>query len=243
MHPDGETLTRHLQGLHHIVPRRLPGHHEAVAEAVRRLVVRGEHLDIGAEQPAEQAVAGQLHVVGQVPGPVRPVRGQVLRQRAAARHGQHVQAAADREERHPGLDHGAHQHQLEPVPAVLGQVGLVQPLLVVQRRVQVPAAGEDHSLQPGDEGTHRIGRYRRQHDGRSPGPFHCAGIADGRDHGLPEPVPPASRIKFAGDADDWATHYVLPRQSRYICPAKPKVSCNAPRSQNPTPGSIAILPD
>jgi len=38
---------------------------------------------------------------------------------------------ADGEEREAGLDGGAHQRQLETIPAVLRQVGLVQPLLVV----------------------------------------------------------------------------------------------------------------
>jgi hypothetical protein len=209
VHADAEPVPGDFHGLHRLVVWRPAGYRQAVAELVRCLVVRGGHLDLAAEQAAEHAVVGQVHIVRQVAGPVRPVRGQVLGERAAARHGQHVQPAADGEEGQAGLERGAHQQQLEPVPAVLGQVGVVQPLLLVQRGVDVPAAGEQQPVEPADEGGHRVRRHRRQQHRCSPGPLKGPGVADRGDRGLTEPVPPAGRLQLAGNAYDRAAHSVL----------------------------------
>jgi len=203
---DAEPVPGDLESLGDLAVGRPGGHGQAVAQRVRGLVVRGRDHDPGAEQAAEDAVGGQGHVVRRVARPGRAVAGEVLGQRAAAGHGQHVQSPADREERHVAVEGGAHEGQLEPVPAVLGLVGLVLPLLVVERRVDVPAAGEDQAVDALDEGGHRVGRNGRKHQGRSPGPGDRAGIADGRDHGFPDPVPPPSGVQLAGDSDDRAAH-------------------------------------
>ena len=50
------------------------------------------------------------------------------------------------QERDASLEGGPHQRQLEPVPAMLGLVGLIDRLLVVDGRVEVPAPGEDQAV-------------------------------------------------------------------------------------------------
>jgi hypothetical protein len=175
--------------------------------------------------PTKLSAPAEGHVVRRVARPIGPVAGQVLGERAAAGDGEHVQAAADREERDASLEGGPHQRQLEPVPAMLGLVGLLEPLLVVDGRVQVPPAGEDQAVQGGDEGGHRVRRHRRQDHRRSPGPVHRADVANGREHGLPDPVPPAGSVKLAGDAYDRANHPVL-----LLAAMTRKASDRAPRS-------------
>ena len=56
---DAEAVARHLKRLGDLAVGRPAGHRQPVAQLVRGLVVRGGHLDLGAEQPAEQAVTGQ----------------------------------------------------------------------------------------------------------------------------------------------------------------------------------------
>ena len=88
--------------------------------------------------------------------------------------------AADREERDAGLEGGAHQRELEPVPAAVRLVGRLKPLLVVQGGVHVPAPGEHQAVARLDVGRHGGRRHRRDDHGGAPGAFHRAGIADRR---------------------------------------------------------------
>jgi hypothetical protein len=104
--------------------------------------------------------------------------GQVLGQRAATGQVQHVHAAADRQERQVRVDDRTHDRQLEPVTPVIRRLRVLVRLLVVQRRVEVPATGEYHAVQRGDQGGHRVSGHRRQHHRRPPGPFDRARISD-----------------------------------------------------------------
>jgi cytochrome c-type biogenesis protein len=203
---DPEALSLHLKRLRHLAVRRPAGHRQPLTQVVGGLVVRGGHLDAGAEELAEQAVAAEDHVVRCVAGSAFPVAGQVLGERAAARDGEDVHAPADRQERDAGVEGGAHQRDLEAVPASVRLVGRLKPLLVIQGGVHVPAPGEQQAVARLGVGRHGGRRHRRDDHGGAPGAFHRAGIADRRDRGFPDPVAPASSVKLAGDADDRAAH-------------------------------------
>ena len=141
--------------------------------------------------------------------------GHVLGERAAAGQGEDVQAAADGEERHARVEGGAHQGELEAVPALVGLVGLLVPLLVVQDRIDVPAPGEHQAVdRTSTKAATEAGGTGGTHQRRATGAFHRPDVADRQDRCLPQPVTPAGRVKFPRNANDRAAH---PRSS---CPQR-----------------------
>jgi len=200
LHADAEGMALQFHALHHLI--RGPCHgEEPAADPVDRLMVRARHVRrAGVERTPDPARGTELHIVGRQLHRVRLVAviadafGQVLGQRAAAGQVQHVHTAADRQERQVRVDDRPHDRQLEPVTPVIRRLRLLVRLLVVQRRVEVPATGEHHAVQRGDQAGHRVSRHRRQHHRRPPGPFDRARISDRRDHSLANPVAPASRL-------------------------------------------------
>jgi hypothetical protein len=160
----------------------------------------GGHLRGGAERPAELArradlhvVDGHLHRVRLVALAAEPV-GQMLDQGAAAGHVEDVHAPADGEERQVGVDRGTSHEDLEPVPPVVGQVGMLVRGLVVKRGVDIPAARHDQGVNPGDQAGHRTGWDRRQDDRRSARALDGSRVAHRREDRFANPVAPASCV-------------------------------------------------
>jgi len=240
--------------LHHLVLG--PRHGEqAAADPVDGLVVRGGRRHGRADRQPElarradlQVVGGHLDRVRLVAGVAEPVR-QVLGEGPAAGDVEDVHAAGDREERKIDVDRGPGHGKLESVAAVVRRVGLRVGCLVIQRGIDVPAAGQQQAVKPRDQAGHRGGRNGRQHHRRPAGPLNGSRVAHRRDNRLADPVAPASGLKLAGDADDRAAHPSLlrirsqchhgpspPRQParrenilRRPDPDLPEIGCDVPR--------------
>ena len=208
---DGEPVTRQFEGLDDLVIG--PGRgDQAVTGLVDGLVVQGLHEGLGAEQLAQRAVGAErdrvlahLGRIGRVPAVADRIR-QVLDQRAAPGHVEHVQAAADGQDRHTRLDRRAHQSQLEAVPAAVGDVGLLVRLGLVQGRVDVRSPGQHQPVEPRDQPGHAVRRNRRQDDGRATRAFYRAGVGQRREHGLTDPVAPVRSLELTGDPNERAGH-------------------------------------
>jgi hypothetical protein len=211
LHPEAELVSLQLDPLHHLVQR--PGHGEQpAADPVDGLVVGGRHLRGGAENPGELAGRADLHVVSGQLDRIRLVAvvadpvGQMLDEGAAAGHVEQLHAAADGQEGQVGFDRGAGHEQLEPVPAVVGLVGLFVRRLVVERGVDVTSPGHQQRVDPGDQAGYGTGGDRWQYDRGAAGPLDGSRVAHRRHDGLANPGAPASSLKLAGDADDRAAH-------------------------------------
>jgi hypothetical protein len=78
----------------------------------------------------------QIRLVALVAEPVR----EVLDERAAPGHVEHVQPAADGQEGKVGFDRRPGHEQLEPVTPVVGHIGLLVGRFFVQGRIDIAAA-------------------------------------------------------------------------------------------------------
>jgi hypothetical protein len=125
LHTHHEALVaRHLDALDDAVrrPRHLA---QPIAQALDRLVMHTVHLDLArVENPSQpRALAHDLDSVRgliarrllTVRQRVRPLARNVLHERAAERHVQHLDAAADREQRHLILHCAQRESKLERV--------------------------------------------------------------------------------------------------------------------------------
>src|ERR1700744_2118501 len=122
------SMSLQFDGLNHLIQG--PGHaKQPTADSIDGLVVRRRHLRGVAEDTPEFAAGGDLHVMGgqldriRVVGLVADAVRQVLDQRPAAGHVQHMHATPDGQEGKVGVDGGPGQDQLDPIPAMVGHVG------------------------------------------------------------------------------------------------------------------------
>ena len=116
--------------------------------------------------------------------------GQVLLQRAAGDHREHLHAAADAEHRQVAVQRRPHQRHLGGV-AVRPQPGrLLVRGLAVQRGVQVGAAGEDHGVQPVQDLGVGGGRGRQDH-GRGTRGLDPLDVPERQHHRAGRPTPPS----------------------------------------------------
>ena len=99
--------------------------------------------------------------------------GQVLVQRAAAGDVQHLQAAADAEQRQPAFERRRDERELGGVAGRAHAAGLRVRLRAERGRVDVPAARQDESVQP------------------------CRGLLDTGDGGSSTGRPPAAATRSA----------------------------------------------
>ena len=148
------------------------GHDEAIAELVDALVVVAVHVEVVlSPTSAARAVPSlDLDGVGREdaaadPEPLGAQRlGQVLMQRAAARHVHELEAAADGEHRDPPLVGPAEQSELPGVAVRSRVVGEGMPLCPVELGLDVLAARQDQPVQAVEhDGCRQFGvRLRRK---------------------------------------------------------------------------------
>ena len=100
--------------------------------------------------------------------PARALAGQVLHERAAARHVERLHAAADGEDRQAAPLGRADERQLERVDLPLGRPERRVRRLAVGRGVQVGAAGQQQTVEPRDEQVDDLGQQRREDHGHRP---------------------------------------------------------------------------
>jgi hypothetical protein len=223
LHADAEPVSLQLDRFGHLVGRPRHGE-EAGADPVDPLVMGGGHLRGAAEHPAQLACLADLDVVNGELDRVRLVAlaaepvGEVLDQRAATGHVEDLQAAADGEEGQVGLDGGADHQELEPVPTVVGCVGLLVRGLVVQRGIDVPPPGDDQAVELRDQAGHGTGGDGRQDDRRSARALDGSRVTHRRDDRFANPMAPASSLKLAGDTDYRAAHPSSSLPLKFHCP-------------------------
>ena len=107
----------------------------------------------------------------------------VLDERAAGSDVQHLHPAADGEERQVGVHRTPRQIDLELVAPGFGIVDRRVALLLVEHRVHVPSAGEQHAVDFGQNGTGALGHFENAR-GRARGfesrrcsrPAGCSGV-------------------------------------------------------------------
>ena len=139
------------------------------------------HAQLGlAEARGDEAARLQPHAVRRDPADLRlavpdlrrPLAGQILQQRAAARDVEHLQAAADRQHGQLARLGGADERDLEAVEVRLGGAEAGVGLGAVDRRVQVRAARQAQAAEPVEQGLDAVDVQRRDDHG------HRAGTAD-----------------------------------------------------------------
>jgi hypothetical protein len=222
LHAEDEFVFRQLDRFDYLVIGPRHGQ-EPAADLLDRLVMGGGYVRGVTEHLPELARGADLQVVGghldriRLMDLVAEAIGEVLGQGSAAGHVQDVHAAADRQKRKIGVDGRPRQDQLEPVPPVVGHIGLLVRRLVVQRGVDIAPAGQQQAVEPGNQHGYRTrGDGRQYHRGPSR-TLDSSRIAHRRDNGLANPVAPASSFKLAGDADDRPAHPSSPHL-RSECP-------------------------
>ena len=181
LHAQCEVLAPDLDGFHRAVGGEPDGLHP-VAQPVHGLVVMTTAFCLWPEHGAGPAVWRERHPVGRRPaghGPVVVVAhhvGEVLVQRPAHGHVEHLQAAANGQQRQVPFE-GVVAEGYFPIVA-LGprRVRLVVRLGPVRRRVHVRPAGEHERVQGGEDVTGTGGDGRQQHR-VAPGPGHGGHVA------------------------------------------------------------------
>ena len=137
--------------------------------------------------------------------------GQVLLERAAQRHVEHLVAAADAEQRQAEVAGGAGQRQLEHVGVGMAAGDVGRGLGAVVLRVDVAAAGQQQAVESGHHLVDVVGIDAR-HDERQPA---------GAQHGVDiAPVERLDRLlvvhrRRRGDPDPRLGHGVTIRGARY----------------------------
>ena len=180
----------------------LPGHRrEPVTDQVDRLMVVRGHVDeagIG-QDPGQHAVRADLHVMQAEPvrrpvvPPVAHQVGQVLMQRAAPAHVQHLHAAADGEQWHAQPQRVAGHGQVPGVPQRRGSLRPRVPRRAVPDRVDVRPARDHQAIQARDRGAGLfVVAAGRQHDRPPPAAPHRVHIHVG-EHRRPG-QPPARTL-------------------------------------------------
>ena len=141
--------------------------------------------------------------------------GQVLVQRAAERHVDHLRAAADAQHRHAAPQRAADQRELPGVALAVGLHGLVggrMARLAVAGRVHVPSAGDDQSVQPVEHPLGGIGGLRRQQHRGAAGEVDALHV-DGRQKACVHiPDPGLRLLQIGGQAEHAGLRFS--RQSR-----------------------------
>jgi len=209
--PDAEGVPPQFDCLGDLIVR--PGDRDqALADPLHGLVVQGRHPGLGTEPLAHRAarievnlVRGHLVRIRRVPVVAHRVR-EMLDERAAPGHVEDVHAAADREERQLRVDGRADERHLEPVPAAVRLVRFLVRDGVVQRGVDVGAAGEHDAVEAFSQPVHAVGRDRGENDRRSAGAFDGPGIGQRREDGLANPIAPVRGLELTGNPNERAGH-------------------------------------
>ena len=131
--------------------------------------------------------------------------GQVLMQRAAQRHVDHLRAAADAQHRHAAPDRAADQRDLPRIALPVGLHGFVGggvALLTVGGRVHIPSAGDDQAVQPVE---HPVGGFdglrRQQHSGPA-GEVDALHVDGGQKAGVHIPDPCLRLLQIGGQTQN-----------------------------------------
>ena len=228
LHGDGEVLVG--QGALHGLDEPVGGDggdEQPLAEPPDPLVVQAVHGELGeADDPGEpRGLVAEAHRVGEVVAGVAlagevvvlhrggHLAGEVLVEGAAGGDVEDLQPAADAEDRLAVLGGPAHEQQLELVARRVAPVAAGAPRVVVARRVEVGAAGEEDAVERvvdgargglvvGDQGDHQ------RHPARL---GHRADVALAhrvrRRQGGGDPVHAVERLR--GDADEGALGHAV----------------------------------
>jgi hypothetical protein len=149
-HADGEAPVRKLDRLHEAVVGE-PGGHHSLAELLHALMVSRLHLGALRADHTRGKRAGLEPdtVVGEGAWrvPVQLEAGQVLVERPALDHVQHLHAAADPQHGHVALQRACAQGELEAVALGTRAARLRVRTCAVARRVDVGAAGQDQGVE------------------------------------------------------------------------------------------------
>ncbi len=211
LHAEREPPVGVLQRLHRAVVRT-GGRDQARAEAVDGLVVVRRHLQGAGQQSADarardggDAVAPEHADDGVVVLVADPVR-QVLDQGAARVHVHQLHAPADAQHRDGAGQRRREDAQFPPVPHGHRGVGAGMPFGAVQGGVEVLAAGQDDSVQPGDDarGGRRV--VRGQQDGPGSRVLDGTDVGGGQHGGGQVPCAPGRVGEVGGDADERCVH-------------------------------------
>ena len=183
LHAQAPPVTLHLERLHHLVRR--PGRGEERARGPSWLTAWWWDAGTWAFSPSTPlsllagAICRSWVVILTGSGfwlsfPRRSGRCWV---RVPPRATLRMYAAADGQGGKVGLDRRPGEDQLEPVPPVVGPIGLLVRRLVIQGGVDVTAAGQQQAAESGDQHGHGSRGHRRQDDRRPPSAIDGSGVA------------------------------------------------------------------
>ena len=165
-----------------------PARDDALAELIEPLVVRRLHLGaLGADHPRRQRARLEPDAVvrehaGRVP--VEREIVEMLGERPALDHVQHLHAAADAQHGHVALERARAEAELEAVALRPGRADLRMRLRAVGGGVDVGAAREDQAVEHvehlvGTLGEHVVGRQDQRHPARAVAPIASSCAARG----------------------------------------------------------------